>query len=244
MMFIFSGRRGVHCWVADETARKLDNTGRAAVAEYISLIVGTKKVMIPTLFTHPLYNDAYEVIMESEEIDSLVIEQKWLEEENWEEILSFCRDEEWKNILRDRFSSVNSAKTRWTYLKLTFDPSYRLKNPDKTTESPPPIMKNFLKEVVLQYTHPRLDVNVSTGTNHLLKSPFCIHPKTGKIAVPLDCGIISQFNPEDVPTLTKIMEEMQTQKSKENSTTESFLNNCSLKPYLDTFNTFVETAVN
>lgn len=61
--------------------------------------------------------------------------------------------------------------------------------------------KNIVDEVMLQYTYPRLDINVSKGLNHLLKSPFCVHPKTGKVCVPFSPKTVDSFDPSAVPTI-------------------------------------------
>jgi hypothetical protein len=42
-----------------------------------------------------------------------------------------------------------------------------------------------LKEVVMTYTWPRIDVPVTCDIGHTLKAPFVAHPKTGRICVPL-----------------------------------------------------------
>lgn len=40
ILFIYSGRRGIHCWVNDKRARELKFEARSAIVEYLTLISG------------------------------------------------------------------------------------------------------------------------------------------------------------------------------------------------------------
>mmetsp|Transcript_14935 Transcript_14935/g.45078 ORF Transcript_14935/g.45078 Transcript_14935/m.45078 type:complete len:124 (-) Transcript_14935:30-401(-) len=64
--------------------------------------------------------------------------------------------------------------------------------------------------IVLAYTFPRLDIEVSKKMNHLLKTPFCVHPKTGKVCVPLDPDQAMDFDPDTVPTVGGLLNELNT----------------------------------
>ena len=61
---------------------------------------------------------------------------------------------------------------------------------------------------MLEYTYPRLDVEVSKKQIHLLKSPFVIHPGTGRVCVPIDLKRLEKFDPLGVPTVTELLGEI------------------------------------
>lgn len=77
-----------------------------------------------------------------------------------------------------------------------------------------------LEDIILLYTYPRLDAEVSKHRNHLLKAPFCVHPKTGRVCVPLDVESIDRFDPEGVPTVVQLLKELDAVQHEEGETKE------------------------
>lgn len=51
---------------------------------------------------------------------------------------------------------------------------------------------------MLTFLYPRMDYNVSTSQNHLLKLPFSIHPTSHKVSVPIFPKQVRSFDPDDL----------------------------------------------
>ena len=99
-----------------------------------------------------------------------------------------------------------------------------------------------MQDIVLEYTYPRLDVEVSKKQIHLLKSPFVIHPGTGRVCVPIDTKKLEKFDPLGVPTVTELLgeiDEWDAVSKKEDDGEEGMkihdYEKTSLKPYVEFF---------
>ena len=213
LLWVYSGRRGVHCWVGDEAARKLNNQARGAIADYLSLVGGndqqSKKVSIGGT-PHPSIKRSIQIITRYFE-ELMVCSQDFLSTpEKRQKVLGMLPPNTIQEELSESWTKAGSdTKALWNILKDSWL---------KYVKGRKFVSENCaLYEIVLQLCYPRLDVNVTKSLNHLLKSPFSIHPKTGRVCVPFLATEVDTFDPFTVPTLNDIVKELDEYKSNDES---------------------------
>ncbi|XP_010676305.2 uncharacterized protein LOC104892163 [Beta vulgaris subsp. vulgaris] len=211
ILWVFSGRRGVHCWVCDAKARRLTNEQRAAIAEYFHVYKGNensqKKVFLGGSALHPFLARSYTEVLRKYFEDTYLSSQKLLSsEERYEKVLEMIPDEsitselrgKWQDNRRSSISREDTNIVRWGQLK------HVLQSGKQKGQG----LRRCVEEIVFSYTYPRLDSEVSKHMNHLLKAPFCVHPKTGRVCVPIDPNQCEEFDPTTVPTLSQLLDEL------------------------------------
>ena len=254
--WFYSGRRGIHCWVSDESARTLSDQGRSAVATYFSLDLDSGDFKLKGNL-HPLHRRAYaqlepqfvSAILRKEGMGLLAGQEAWVKllktlpvaaieagvaadlDAAWcKKNCALTEEEKWFAI---------TERLRELRKKNAGGKSQKMLSGEQTRE-----IEAWQYETVFKHTYPRLDINVSKMRNHLLKSPFCIHPKTGRVCVPLDPATIDEFDPFQVPTLPQIVREME-EYDKANAGTDAanvpHWQKTSLKP---TFSFFLKNFLN
>ncbi|XP_064590824.1 DNA primase small subunit isoform X1 [Zonotrichia leucophrys gambelii] len=215
-LWVYSGRRGVHCWVCDDHVRKWSPALRAAAVEYLSLVKGgadtVKKVSLAqpvhpfirrsvalspvSLIPCPRARRSVAVVQQYFERHALLAQDILGSPERWDKVLALL-PEELREPLQAEFPRKKDSVQRWELLRA------RAERERERGRAGHPEW-----EVMLQLCFPRLDCNVSKGLGHLLKSPFSVHPKTGRISVPLDLQKLDEFDPFSVPTITSLCQEL------------------------------------
>ncbi|CAK9302510.1 unnamed protein product [Gordionus sp. m RMFG-2023] len=207
ILWIYSGRRGIHCWVCDVLARKLDKNVRSAIAEYFTIVIGGENMLRKVELEdpiHPSISRSFNIIKNYFEKLMLIDQDILGTPTACDKILKvdFSSKHLRKLVKRELESQTKSMSSidKWNIMSKIVS---RETSKGKYQKS-----SKCRQEIMLQYCYPRLDVNVTTGLNHLLKSPFSVHPKTGRVCVPIDIENIDEFKPLKVPTIDLLCDEI------------------------------------
>lgn len=176
----------------------------------------------------------------------LDVQDPWGTSEQAEKLLQLLPDRNLNDSLRRKWESApgRSSTSKWADIDAVA----------KTGASKHLDSRALLEakqDIVLEYTYPRLDIEVSKKLNHLLKSPFVVHPGTGRVCVPIDTKALDDFDPLGVPTVQSLLAEIDAWKGGEEADEagdKSKVNvadweKTSLKPYVDQFRTFVSGII-
>ncbi|KAK0725442.1 DNA primase small subunit [Lasiosphaeris hirsuta] len=243
IMWVYSGRRGIHAWVSDRTARNMDDSKRRVIAGYLEVITGGaqsgKRVNLRRPL-HPHLVRSLDILKGHFQEDVLEAQDPWRSSDRAEKLLQLLPDISLRDTLRKKWDSSpgRSSSSKWADIDAVAKTSAG-KNFDAKA------LLEAKQDIVLEYTYPRLDINVSKKLNHLLKSPFVIHPGTGRVCVPIDTRKFEDFDPLSVPTLQSLIREIDAWVEPEVKAEKPVQDweKTSLKPYIDYFRSYVNTLM-
>ncbi|KAL7619582.1 p48 polypeptide of DNA primase [Parahypoxylon ruwenzoriense] len=240
IIWVYSGRRGAHAWVCDKKARAMDDQKRRAIAGYLEILRGGtqsgKRVNLRRPL-HPHISRSLDILAPHFQADVLETQDPWSASDRAEHLLSLLPDKALNDSLRKKWDSSpgRASTSKWADID-ALAKSGASKNLDTKA------LLEAKQDVVLEYTYPRLDIEVSKKLNHLLKSPFVVHPGTGRVCVPIDTRRLEEFDPLGVPTVQGLLEEIDSKAAGEGEEKGKNLQDwerTSLKPYVEYFRSFV-----
>ncbi|TFK44518.1 hypothetical protein BDQ12DRAFT_701971 [Crucibulum laeve] len=234
LLWVYSGRRGIHLWISDKEAMDLTDNERKALVGWMTVITGGKEtgrklnIRSGSKSLPPPLQDALQILRKIFSDLILADQDCFGSEAGYEALLELIPDSGTVERLREKWTKDpnRSSEDKWS----DFREIVR-----KKPESERLPLQAAMEDVVIQYTYPRLDAEVSKHRNHLLKAPFCIHPKTGRVCVPINPDQVEKFDPEMVPTVGQLLRELDAIGKTEEQGTDHHADweKTSLKPYVD-----------
>lgn len=179
-----------------------------------------------------------ELLKQHFQSDILQDQDPWEADDKFERLLQLLPDKTLNESLRKKWNSApgRASTSKWADIDA-------LAKTGASKGLDPKALLEAKQDIVLEYTYPRLDIEVSKHLNHLLKSPFVVHPGTGRVCVPIDTRRMEDFDPLGVPTVTELLGEIDEwkvteEREKEGKSLQDW-EKTSLKPYVEYFRSFV-----
>lgn len=183
MLFVYSGGKGCHLWWGHTTARQLTKREREVLAKQVFNATAPVRLLqqLPAMAT--------------------ALKRVWLERgikarallaDPESPLAQFLLKEVapagfvWPAMAAEKTTPAQQSLARWNALE---------KCVSKVT---------LLLQVIAYIGWPCIDANVTKSNTHMIKTPFAIHSKSGKLAMPL--AMAASCDPPQMPTVTQLMQ--------------------------------------
>ena len=193
-LIVYSGRRGAHLWILDERAMNASDEMRTSIASFVNLeLTKNQKRATPQMLKFLCTYELEDVVQEA--FQSLIVESDYLNSfANLEDLVDRLELQHASlQNLADDASQQQSTREVWSYIDA------KVRRAAKASGQP--WFVDRLRETIVAFVWPRIDFNVTKSVNHLIKCPYVAHPKTGRIAVPIDPNDYWRFDPRSAPSL-------------------------------------------
>ena len=193
-----------------------------------------------------LYRRSLKILDQHFQSSILTEQDPWATPEKASHLLSLIPDKTLTTALQKKWDSQpnRSSTQKWSDIDA-------LATAGSLSTLTPSTLVEAKKDIRLEYTYPRLDAEVSKKLNHLLKSPFVIHPGTGRVCVPIDIRKVEEFDPMAVPTVQELLAEIDAWEDQgkaeagEEASADKLLDwqKTSLRPYVELFRSHVNAVL-
>lgn len=191
-LWLFSGRRGVHCWVLDPAAGLLSDQSRRHITEFFRRFTYVDSNPAQWLAYQPSLQELYTQILKPRL--RLMIERQQIR----------LSDKQTLNVIANSFATVPDSEQLFAILRAleTGDLEQQADLWDQLVAlSRGPQFESALINVTFFLTFPRLDYNVMPARNHLLRCPLSVHADTQSVVSPLDLDHLDDIDPQFLPNL-------------------------------------------
>lgn len=232
ILWVFSGRRGMHAWVCDASAMDLESSQRKSITNFLNVAVNNEKSdrlvteeSLSKMSSVRLFGLCRKILLPYEKF--LFTEQNFFAhprvgQQNYERVLKVLKryyrehgmDFTIGHFMKVRADILASGETAAedrslqmfhdmiTRFRVDIDEFNRKQTDKKAMLDLGELTKKFRFEIIVGFLYPKIDSAVSSHTNHLLKAPFNIHSSSLLLSVPVNP---EKFDIDLIPSIQDII---------------------------------------